>query len=365
VQPFTPAEAALFTGPSLETSFGVELLDPSLKLISDISADVAADGAKVSRNSLADIHATCELTISRTLAWGYDRLRPYTVVNGVRKNQGVYVPTSPEREIGETPESHAVVGYDQMMLLGSTTGDTYAVQVGYPVLASVRGFVAAAGVLAPVLLDSTAEGAVLVTEMIWPTTSSEAPTWLGICNDLLAAVGYRGLWADWNGNLRSGPYVLPELRASEFRLDVGNLKEGIVSEPRKVANDVFGLPNWMRVVRNGMTTAPVELNGWHTMANSVNGPSSFASLGRWVRAPAVYLDAVSQADLVTQGERLFAAATRASEVLTFQTSFLPYWHADVLTYADAALGTDRKVLVRSWVLPLAGGDMDVVAETIL
>jgi hypothetical protein len=363
---FTTAQVtAALTADAVKSSFGVELLSPSLALIEDISGDVAHDGPVVKHDNTADIHGTCELTISRALKWGYDRVRPYTVSNGIRWNQGVFVLTSPQRQIGETPEAHAAVGYDQLYLLADNIGDSVAVLAGANVLNTVRSVLTEAGILAPVLLDTAGASKVLAEAKVWPLTSSESPTWIQVANDLLKSIGYRELWCDWDGALRSGPYVLPELRASESRLDVGNLKTGIVAGPRAVANDVFGLPNWMRVIANrGSATAlPTEGDGRYTMTNPDRGPSSVAAVGLR-RAPVVFLDAVSQADLVVQGDRLFAAATRSSEVLTFRMSQFPLWHFDRLEYDDAALGALRQIQVRSWSLPLDGGDMDVVAETV-
>lgn len=355
---------ASLTGPRLDPDFGVELLAPDLTLIEDISADVAKAGAKVSRNNLADIHGTCNLSISRELAWGRDRIRPYMLLNGCRWNQGVFVFTTPDAALGETPRTWQATGYDQLHLLQRNIGNSYAVPAGANVLAAVRAAITAAGVLAPVLLDSAGAGKVLAKARVWPLTSSESPSWLRVVNDLLASVGYRGVWCDWDGAFRAGPYVLPSARPSEWLLVVGDPHAGIVAEDRQVARDVWGVPNQMSFIRNGLDFTPTEGVGRYTVSNPSDGLSSIASVGV-NPAPAVFLDAVSQADLVTQGDRLFAAATRVGEVLSLKLSPMPaLWHADICTYSDADLGPDRKVLVRSWELPLSGEDGSLVVETV-
>jgi len=370
-QGFTAAQVtALLVAPDLSVDFGCEILDASLALVEDISADVS--GGTIHRVNAAAVHGTCELTISRELAWGRDRIRPFMVlssstagVSDCRFNLGVFLLVTPDTALGQTPQSWQVTGYDQLFLLQAYTGDTYNVQAGYLVLDAVRAFITAAGVTSPVLLDSSADAKVLAEEMIWWQTSSDSPTWLQIVNDLLASVGYRGIWVDQDGAFRSGPYVLPELRASEWRLDVGSLTTGIVAADRTVAADVWGAPNRWRFIRNGMGVAPVEGVGRYTTSNPDVGPSSIASLGRVVPAPVTYLDAVDQASLVTQGDRIKAAAMRTTEVIALKLSPMPLaWHADRVTYADAALGADREAQCRSFDLPLTGEDMTYVIESL-
>ena len=367
---FTTAQiTALLQAPNLEVDFGVELLSPSLALLEDISGDVS--GGTVHRDNYAPVHGTCDLTISRALAWGLDRVRPYMLLSsatagvvGCRWNLGVYLLTTPDTQLGESPVTYTVTGFDQLHLLQDCIGDSYSVAAGAGVLTAVRAALTAAGVVAPVMLDSTGAAKTLVTARVWPLTSSDSPTWIQVINDLLAAIGYGGMWCDWDGVFRSGPYVLPSVRPSEWTFDVGDLRVGIVAANRSVANDVWGVPNWWRFIRNDMATTPVEGAGRYTRTNPSTGPSSVASVGRSVHAPVQYLDAVSQADLVVQGDRIVAAAMRVNEVITTALSPFPAaWHWDVVTYSDAALGDDREAQCRSWSLPLDGSDTTYILES--
>jgi hypothetical protein len=367
---YTDAQVtALLVATDLEVDFGVELLDQDLTLVEDISADCS--GWIVKRDNLANVHGTLEnLTISRALAWGYDRVRPFQLLSspsagldGVRWNEGVYLMTTPDTALGETPQSWVVSGFDQLYLLQDCIGDSYSVAAGANVLAAVRAVFVAAGIVSPVLLDSSGSAKTLATAMVWVQDSSNAPTWIKVANELLAAIGYRGLWCDQDGAFRSGPYVQPENRPSEWTFAVGDLKVGMVAEDRKVTNDVWGVPNWMRFVRN-QDTPPTEGAGRYTKTNPSTGPASIASVGIR-RAPPVYLDAVSQADLIVQGDRLFAAATRVTEVITTKVSPFPAaWHSDRVTYTDDALGLPRQAQCRSWSLPSDGSDGDYVLETV-
>lgn len=366
---FTTAEiTALLMAPDLQTDFGAELLDASLHLVEDISADVSAGSVK--RDNLAAVHGTVDLTISRALAWGQARVRPYTLLSsattklsGVRFNQGVFILTTPDSALGESPQSYTVTGYDQLYLLQNPVGDSTSFPAGTNVLTAVRATLVAAGVTAPILLDTTSSTKVLGVIMTWPQTSSDSPTFIKIINDLLACIGYRGLWCDQDGAFRATPYVDPVARQSEWVLDVGDLVTGIVGDSRSVAADVWSAPNWWRFFANNGFTAPVEGAGRYTTQNASTGPSSQASVGIR-RAPVEYLDAVDQASLVVQGDAIKAAAMRVSEVITLKLSPMPLWHADRLTLADEALGEPRETQVRTWSMPLDGADMDVVMETV-
>ncbi len=369
---FTAAQVtAALVAPDPIFSFGVELLDASLTVVSDITADMA--GGTVHRNNTAAVHGTVDLSISRELAWGRDRVRPYMLVSsasagvsGCRFNLGVYLLTTPVTPLAETPVTYTVTGFDQLYLLQSYVGDSYALAAGAPVLSSVRAALTAAGITAPVVLDTTAASAVLAAPMTFPMTSSGSASWLTIVNRLLKAIVYRPIWVDENGTFRSDPYIDPADRPEEWVFSVGDPTSGIVADDRKVESDVWSAPNWWRVVRNGLTVAPVEGTGQYTTENLATGPSSQASIGRLVPAQVAFLDAVDQPSLVAQGDALKAAAMRTTETITAQISPFPLaWHEDIAAYSDPGPGLDRKVMCRSWDLPLDGSDMTYEMGSVL
>jgi hypothetical protein len=364
----------LLTAADLLVSFGVEQLAPNLAVVGDLSSDVS--GGTVHRDMTQAVHGTVDLTVSRQLAWGYDRVRPYMLltsrtagVTAARFNLGVYLMTTPSAPLAESPISYAVTGFDQLHILQDTIGDSYAVAAGSSVLAAVETALLAAGVAAPILLDSSASGKTLATDMTWPVTSSSSPQWVTIVNDLLATVAYQPVWCDWDGNFRSGPYVDPSARASEWTFPVGHPTLGIVLADRSVTNDVWGAPNWWRFVQSGLSYQPAEGAGQYTVQNVSTGASSQASVGRVVHAPVQFLNATDQASLQAQGDAIVAAAKRSTEVVTVKLSPFPVaWHDDVVTYSDGALGADRKGNCTAWVLPLdwssSATAMDYTMQTV-
>ena len=356
----------VLTGPSLSVSAGLELLDATDALVEDISDDLL--GGTVKRSNYATIHGTVDLSVSRALAWGAARVRPYMTLSNddtdARFNLGVYVLATPERQIGETPETFGVQGYDKLYLLQGEIGDTYTVASGVAYLTAIRDVITASGVGGQVLLDATAAATTLPAARVWPLVENEAPTYLRVINDLLDAIGYRGLWADENGAFRSEPYQAPSVRAIEWTFSADDVNTTLVGEDRTLVEDRWNTPNWWRFVRKNLAAAPTEGAGYYTVTNQSDGATSIDALG-FTRRKTVFLDAADQASLVTQGDRIVQKDRRVSSILDVTTAPLPIaGHFDVASWVDAAAGGTRKVLARSWELPLTGEDMRWQMETV-
>lgn len=356
---------ALLTGPWVQVTGGLELLDTSDVLIDDISDDL--DSGSVSRNMYAAVHGTCSLKLARELQWGRDRVRPYLTLSAggveARFNLGVFVLTTPKRNVEESPETFDVTGYDKLHLLQGPIGDTYTVPAGTSYLTAVATVIAAAGAGTNVNLDGTASAKTLPADMVWPLSETEQASYLKVANDLLAAIGYRGLWADQNGTYRSEPYLAPAQRAVEWAFDLDDARTNIVGEQRTVTSDVWGVPNWWRFIQRSLETAPSEGAGQYTVTNASSGLSSYASLGRYVRK-VVYLDAADQAALVSQGNRIVAEDQQVLTTVALTTGPFPIaGHFDVATYSDRAYGV-QKVQAREWQMSLLGEDMSWTWEVV-
>lgn len=369
---------ALLTGPTVAVSAGAELLTPALAFVQDISDDLA--GGSVERVMNATVHGTCNLSLSRALAWGTDLIRPYMTLTAgavsARFNLGVYSLATPVRQIGVNPETYDVQGYDRIYLLDRPVGDTYTVAAGVGFLAAVRTAITASG-LSGVSLDGAAEAKTLPVAMVWPLIqaqtgadgkpSSSSTSWLGVVNDLLGAVGYTGLWADENGSFRSNPYALPATRSSEFTFTADDTNLTIVGEQRDFTQDTWAVPNrWVFIQQNRDPAAavPVEGAGIYTVNNTADGLTSQTARGL-VWAKVVSLDAADQSSLVTQGNNIVAADQRVTASLKVTTGPWPVaQHRDIYTYADSALGASRKVQATRWSFDLSGSDVTWEMEVV-
>lgn len=347
---------ALLTGPVVTVKSGLNLLDSSNNFVSDISADFV--GGEVARNCRADVHGTCALVISRLLAWGKDRVQPWMELSNegitARFNLGVFVMTTPDTARGEDPISYNVIGFDLLHLLQDGPGDTYVIEAGVTYLAAVQSVLTASGAGATVQLDGTLQSTTIPAQMVWLLNSQSASSWLRIINDLLGAIDYRSLWVDQDGNFRSSPYVTPSSRAIEWVFNTSNPSTNLVGPKPVLSSDVWGSRNWWKFIRKGMTTKPTVANGGiYIVENFADGRTSQAALGRVVKAPAQWLEAVDGASLISQGDRIVRDNQAISRQFDITAGPLPIaQHYDVVEFTDA--GESDKCQVTSWTIPLNG-----------
>jgi hypothetical protein len=348
-------------------SMGCELLDAQLRVTEDISDDF--EGGELARNNEATIHGTCRLSLSRELTWGTDLVRPYMLLSNstltdVRFNLGVYALVTPERKYGNDPATFDCEGYDRLYLLDREVGDSYEVGAGTSYLTAVRQAITDAG-LTGILLDGTAGEKTLPKAMVWPlvaannegTESMEPTTWLRVVNDLLAPIGYRGIWVDQDGRFRSEPYKAPAQRPVEFVLDEG-ANTTIQGEERTLTRDMWKTPNrWVFVATNPPEgTVPSVANGYvYIVDNLSDGPTSQEARGLvWARR--YEYEVADPASLVTLGDRRVSLDKQITATWNITTSPLPIaGHFDVVTL-DVE-GSSRKVQAHEWRMPLDGSDM--------
>jgi hypothetical protein len=301
---------------ALKTSAGVELLDIGLNVLADLT-DVFGGGT-VSRSSYATLHGTAVL-------------RPYMVLNdGVtfaRFNLGAYLTSSPREEVGEAPATHEIAGYDILHWLNTPVGEAFSVDAGTGYLAAAETILTTQGIVA-YQIDQTRADAVLPTARIWPLDDNT--TWLNIVNDLTSAIGYQGIWSDWNGALRIVPYDNPTDRATEWLYDTDPLTS-MLGQQRVAVRD---------------------------FVNESTGPTSRAARGRTITAAPQQVDAVDQTALIALAQSRIDADLRLMTTFEMTTAPNPlHWHFDRVTVDDPELGILPDALVTKWDLPLDGGDM--------
>jgi hypothetical protein len=349
---------ALLTANAVKYSAGLELLDTSNNFVSDISDQL--ESGEIDRQNFATIHGTCKLVITQALVWGKDRVRPYMTVTDLesglsaRFNLGVFVMTTPASAQGEDPVHYSVSGFDLLFLLQSGPEDTYVVTSGTAYLAAVQAVLTASGIGATINLDSTLSATPLASTMVWAVAPGVSASWLTIINDLLGSINYRGLWADENGILGSGPYMNPSTRPIEWTFDTSNKSTNIIAPTRTLTSDVFGSHNWFRFVRTPITFQPTNGNGMYTVDDpNPTGRTSQAAMGRRIKAPLQFLTAADQTSLVAQGDAIVAADQAISRSFDVAIDSFPIaGHFDIVQFNDA--GNSDKCQVTAWVIPLDG-----------
>ncbi len=344
---------------ALKVSTGLELLDVTLTVLADLTDWFDGVNSTVERDSYATLHGTANLVVSQDLDWGTAILRPYMILSdfttSVRFNLGAYLASSPQAVIGNVPSTHAVDGFDILHWLNTPVGEAYTVQAGSSYLGAVEAIMLAQGIVA-YQIDQTRWDAVLPASRVWVLNSQT--TWLMIINDLLQAVGYRGIYSDWDGVLRLEPYLNPGDRPSEWVYDA-EPSTSMLGD-RMATNDFFNAPNrWVFFTSpNPDGVQPVEGAGVYTFVNDRMGPTSVAARHRTITAVPLQVDAVDQAALVALASAAIDADLR--RMTTYQVATAPnplHWHFDRVVVNDPLLGPLSDILVTKWTLPLSGGNM--------
>lgn len=369
---FTVAQIeALLLSENIEVDTGLELLDLDLTLIEDISQHLA-DGGSIKYDLNNRIHRTCSLELTTAISWGTQLVRPYLVLSGagisdVRFNLGVFMLTTPVREIGRVPTTYAVQGFDRVMLLDREVGADYSVLSGTTYRQALLDAFSAAG-LSGVYIEGSAADNTLPATKSWPLVANDESdpdqtdtpaTWLRVVNDLLQAINFRGVWCDADGTYQCVAYQDPSSRAPEFVFDADDEHTTIVGDDREQHEDIWQTPNkWVFRWKNGGTG--IEGDGIYTVdLNNVDASNPLAQINRglyWTKV--VDYDAASQAKLEELGDRYVDADLRHTSVMKVGTgTFPPAGHADVYTYADTRVGIAQKVQAVQWELSLDGSMM--------
>lgn len=366
MQTLTTAEKALLLADNIEVEYGLDLLHPDLSFREDISGDLIE--GSIQRSMFANIHGTITLTLSRSLQWGIDLVRPWMRLRdkgtgfSARWDLGVYMLTSPERVRGETPETYSVDGYDRLYLLDRQVGRDYSVTVNTTYRKALTDVFAAAG-LTGFDIDGAAADHTLPRERLWPlvpvTTNpdqTDTPvTWLRIINDLLLAINFRGVWADEKGRFRCSAYQRPETRPHEFHFDVDD-PETILDEERWVSLDQWKTPNrWVFIASNPPEgVIPSESNGYIYVVDNLNEDSlsqAAPPVGRGLVWASVFkYEVASQQMLIALGNRRVAQdRSNPTKYRVTTGPFPPAGHFDVFTYSDEG---HRRVQAVEWDMAL-------------
>lgn len=347
----------LLSATSLSIAVGLELLDINDVVLADISSDL--ETGVVARNMNAAIHGTARFKLARTIEWHNQRLRPYMTISDLlsgvseRFDLGIYLPETPSRTTGRTPMTFDVEAYDKLVILDHPHGVAFTATAGDDVLTVIETILD--GLDLPHAFDQSSS-AVIPSTRSWPLSSQN--TTLTIINDLLASVGYRGLYVDRQGVFRSEPYRPPAERAPVWHYDATSTKAIIGAEISEEI-DLFAVPNWWVFVRDDPAQdAPSEGDGIYTVLNSTDGPTSISARGRVIRK-VEYVDAADQASLVALGDQIVQRDRQPFAHLEFVAVPNPlHWHADSVTVTSSDLGLVGATFgEQSWSLPLDGGDM--------
>lgn len=356
---------ALVEGPAVYVDAGCDLLDEDDHLIEEITEDFVSDGSSVERGIYRTIHGTATLNISRELAWGSQRLRPYLLlsddrVTWYRWNLGVFLPTVPERVVGDDPPVWSVQAMDKLDILNTPAGAAFSVSGGANVVSKVTALIEAAGETA-INIDPSSKtaGSARVYSM------ADGWTELGIINDLLDAIGFRALWVDRDGVYRSEPYRAPADLPVVWDYSTAS-GTTTVAEDRTSIADYYLAANEIVGVRDVVADAlPADGAGLYTATNQTDGLTSIAARGGRTIRRTVTGQFADHAALVTAVDAALDTEKRVANYVNINVSPTPvHGHFDVVNYRDDAIAVNGRMVVTDYTLPLDGSDCSLFLRAI-
>lgn len=354
----------------IRISYGAVALDAAFGVVADVS-DYMASGSSITSDVTATTQRTCTLVLDADVTdsgWSYlsGFIRPYQVFTDLESgvsaqfDLGVYTLTTPDRVLGTHPAQLSFAGYDLTYLLRQPVGDSFEVAAGSDPAQAAASVV---GLAVPgVEVDVVPSGSTLPSQMTWPFNAAQPVLYIDVIDALLKSIGYREVWADWEGTFRIEPYVDLQAETAEWVFDTA-AGDNIVADGRTQNIDIYDVPNWWRFVMANLTdTAQEGVSQFTWEDSSSTNPGSTANRGRVIR----YIEEVavtSYADLVNYAQSKIVATLAPAETFSVSTQPFPLaWHLDVISFHEAELSLalpvngpgERRVLATNWQLPLDG-----------
>lgn len=337
----------------------VEVLSQNDEIEHDnISGNVRA--CTIEHGGFRNIHRIITIELDKELDWGRQRIKPYLTVEGAgwvdTLPLGVFCLTAPVRTGGLRPPQWSVNGFDKMYLIDQPLALPVSYPTGSPILANVRELLSLRGIQVDRISNDRASD-VLSQVHSWGVEQNF--TYLQVINDLLAMVGYRGLRLDPDGFPESGPHPSARSRNITWRYDAGSPTTTVYLSGREHVDDYTDRPNrWVFWANNiDADQPPIEGDGLYIVDNHTEGSSSQQARGGLVITRAEGIEAITQADLEANGQRLVDEDMMSSATVRLTTSINPYHdHQDILEVIDRDLGIAGTFEETVW-------SMDIFART--
>lgn len=373
--------ALLQSDSTIQIEYGAVGLDSDFTEVTELG-DYLSGGSTITSSVDSTVHRTCGLYLDANVTdtgWSYlsGFIRPWQKITDVATgvsatfNLGVYTLTTPTRALGVTPATLSFDGYDLIYLLRQPMGDSYEVPAGSDPAQAAADVISLAIPEVEVLVAPS--GSTLPNQLSWPFDAAEPVTFLDVVQTLLASIGYREVWVDWNGKFRVEPFIDLQDEPVEWTFDLSD-PDTVLTEDRGQDIDIYDVPNWWRFVMADLPDLPVEGVSQFTWTDSSPAnPGSTVNRGRVIRHIET-VSVASYADLVDYAQRTIVATLKPGETFSVKTQPFPLaWHLDVIEYRDEALldalpttpGPLRRVVSTGWKLPLDGmDDMEWTWQTI-
>lgn len=330
-----------------------KVLVPAIELTRDLRT------CTVDRDMSASIQGAVDLTTARELPWESTRSRisvrltaPALMLSAVW-DYGIYLLTTPTRELGETPELWAAKGSDKVSLLDVAVSRTYVLAEGTSYTVEMDRILREEIGEPNFIIDQTAAAKVAPADRVWAL--SDNVTWLTVLNAMAAEINYQPWWMERDGYLHTALNVAPKDRSLTFRFTADGAESNVAPQ-RSFDRPLSSVPNvWTFYRRSTSQGLAVDDDGLYEVVNQSDGPTSISQRGRRVPKQPEALDAADEDDFKAQADAIVAADKIVAGKLTLSTVFAPsMWQNDAIEYSDAALGGPARYSVDTWSADLTG-----------
>lgn len=339
--------------PHREVSFRYQLLDMENNSQGYLSR---MEQAGVDHNSLASIKRTAKFRLAESelsdIDYLNDRIQPWLRLrmpdgSWAEWPQGIFLLSSPNREITPTVTTRAIEAYDQTVILkDDKVADRYTVASGTNVIDAVRTILEGVGITRFSLVGTTES---LPEARDWDPGTEK----LAIINDLLDSIGYRSLYFSASGSAVAQPYERPDTRPIGYTYATD--RESLTSPEATHELDLFGVPNeWVIGVSEPERT---PLRAYYLNDNP-DSPTSTVNRGRTITDFRQEQEATSQAALDAKVERLAFEASQVYEAVDFSTALMPHHEDSELIELDYwRVGKKARYVEHTWSMQLKAGTL--------
>jgi hypothetical protein len=341
---------------------GCDLLDSDDVFVEDISADLVLQGSSTEHDTERTLKGSCLLNIARDIPWGSARLQPFLLVSSdgstfYRQNLGTFLPSTPERRIGEIPAVWECFGFDKLVVLNTPHGSTFSLAAGAPIIPAIEALITGAGET-KVAIDQTSVAVTAPAAIVLPL--SDELTTLQIIRQLTDALGYGPLRADREGWFRSSPYVSPPNLPIVWTYNADS-SSTTVGQERTSSSDYYLASNQIVGINdNPASSIPTDGAGIKILSNQSDGLTSIDGRGGSTNRRIVRGTFASQAALETAVDQAYDEESRVARLFRLSVSPNPvHGHRDVVSFVDSSVPVDGRMLITDYVLPLDGSDMTI------
>lgn len=327
------------------------------------------EAGSVDFNVDAEIRGSGSLTVAgpQDVDWHTVRLRiRYEFVDeaGARWSHplGVFLPTTPSLDHGETGTTAEVALYDKTVILSTDEiPETWTAQKGTTVVQAVMDVLATIGEDDRVAAPADG-GGTLAADMVWEPGTTK----LRIVNDILEAGNFFSIWVDGNGVWQLRPYVPPGERGVEWEHVAG---ENAVFVPEVThEEDTFEVPNQVILVgRAESTDDGSDLPAPFAVAenNNPDDPFSIPRRGRVISRREDEQDATSDTVLGQLAARRLRELSAVTSTYQVQHVFVPVDLNGVVGLRWPERGIDVVATLQKWSWSWdAAGVPDLVSSTL-